>query len=232
MKARIAAAGALAALVAAPPALAANVDVQAVDGTTPTSNAWAPNDAKANVGDTVTWHFNTVGSHNLQSSTANWTISTENRSSGDPPAVYTFSAEGTYGFRCSLHAEMTGTVTVGNPPPPPPPPLSEQPFANDQAAPTVFEVTDERRPRLTRVRAAGLDGAARVRFRLDEPGRVTVRLERGSRMIRRRTLTLRRAGARTVTLRGLAAGTYRVEVRARDLARNRSRLQRAQVTVG
>ena len=45
----------------------------------------------------------------------------------------------------------------------------------------MFEVTDERRPRLTRVRAAGGDGAARVRFRLDEPGRVTVRLERGSR---------------------------------------------------
>jgi plastocyanin len=231
MKAWIAVAGVLAALAASPPALAANVDVQAVDGTTPTNNAWSPSEAKANVGDTVTWHFNTVGSHNLQSTTANWTISTENRSSGAPPATYTFTAEGTYGFRCSLHAEMTGMVTVGNPPPPPPPPLSEQPFANDQPAPTVFEVTDEQRPRLTRVRAAGLDGAARVRFRLNEPGRVTVRLERGSRKVRTHTLTLRRAGTGTVTLRDLAAGTYRVEVRARDLARNRSRLQRAQVTV-
>jgi plastocyanin len=230
MKARIAAAGTLAALAAASPALAANVDVQAVDGTTPTNNAWSPSDVKANTGDTVTWHFNTPGSHNLQSTTANWTISTENRSSGSPPATYTFGAEGTYGFRCSLHAEMTGTVTVGNPPPPPPPPLSEQPFANDQPAPTVFEVTDERRPRLTRLRAAGLDGAARVRFRLNEPGRVTVRLQRGS-TVRRAALTLRRAGKGTVTLRDLAAGTYRVQVRARDLARNRSRLQRAQVTV-
>jgi len=231
MKARIAAAGALVALAAAPPALAANIDVQAVDGTTPTNNAWSPPDPKANVGDTVTWHFNTVGAHNLQSTTANWTISTENRWSGAPPATYTFTAEGTYGFRCSLHAEMTGAVTVGTPPPPPPPPLSEQPFANDQPAPTVFEVTDERRPRLSGVRAAGRDGAARVRFRLDEPGRVTVRLERGGRKVRSRTVSLRRAGSRAVTLRGLAAGTYRVEVRARDLARNRSRVASERVTV-
>ena len=230
MKGRIAVAGALAALVAAPPALAANVDVQAVDGTTPTNNAWSPVEPKANVGDTVTWHFNTVGLHNLQATTTNWTMSTENRSSGAPPAIYTFTAEGTYGFRCSLHAEMTGTVTVGSPPPPPPPPLSEQPFANDQAAPTVFEVTDERRPRVTRVRATGGEGAARVHFTLDEPGRVTIRLERGSRGYTR-TVTMRRAGARTVRLRGLAADSYLVEVRARDLGGNRSRVKHAHVTV-
>ena len=39
---------------------------------------------------------------------------------------------------------------------------------------------------------------------------------------------MRRAGARTVTLRGLAAGSYRVEVRARDLGGNRSRVKHAQ----
>ena len=133
-----------------------------------------------NVGETVTWHFNTVGAHSLFSDSANWSISTDNRSAGAQPATYTFMAEGLYEFVCGLHAEMTGTVTVGTPPPPPPPPLSEQQFANDQPAPTVFEITDEQRPRLTRVRAAGLDGAARVRFRLNEPGRVTVRVERGS----------------------------------------------------
>lgn len=230
MKGRIAA-GLLVALAVAPPALAANVDVQAVDGTTPTNNAWSPSDVRANAGDTVTWHFNTAGLHNLQSTTPNWTISTENRSSGSPPATYTFTAVDTYGFRCTLHAEMTGTVTVGNPPPPPPPPLSEQEFDNDQPAPTVFEVTDERRPRLSRVRVAGLDGAVRVRFRLNEPGRATVRLQRGSRTLRRQGLTLRRAGSGIVTLRDVAAGTYRIEVRARDLARNRSRVKRVQVTV-
>jgi plastocyanin len=230
MKARIAVAGAVVALVAAPPALAANANVNAVDGATPTTNAWSPSDVTVNVGETVTWHFDSVGSHNLQSDSANWSIATENRSAGAPPATYTFSAEGTYLFRCGLHNEMRGSVTVGSPPPPPPPPLSEQPFANDQAAPSVFEVTDHRRPRVTRLRTAGLDGAARVRFRLSEPGRATIRLERGSRGYTR-TITIRHAGRRAVVLRGLAEGRYRVEVQARDLGGNRSQVKHTRVTV-
>ena len=229
MKGRIAVAGLLAALAAAPPALAANAEVRAVDSAIEDQNRWEPANVTVNAGETVTWRFDTLGAHNVKSTTTNWTMSTSNLHSG-ATATYTFAAEGTYDFRCDLHSNMSGRVTVGNPPPPPPPPLSEQPFVNDQPAPTVFEVTDERRPRLTRVRVAGLDGAARVRFRLNEPGRVTVRLERGS-TVRRQTMTLRRAGTGIVTLRDLAAGTYRVEMRARDLARNRSRLKRTQVTV-
>jgi plastocyanin len=231
MKARIAVTGVLAALAAAPPALAANADVQAVDGPTATTNSWSPSAVSVNVGDTVTWRFDgTSSAHNVRSTTTNWNIDTPFAVAG-PPAGYTFTAVGTYDFVCGLHPEMTGRVTVGSPPPPPPPPLSEQPFANDQPAPSVFEITDERRPRLSRVRAAGRDGAARVRFRLDEPGRVTVRLERGSRKVRSRTVRLRRAGSGAVTLRGLRAGAYRVEVRARDLALNRSRVERLRVTV-
>jgi hypothetical protein len=80
-------------------------------------------------------------------------------------------------------------------------------------------------------RRSALPGAARVHFRLDEPGRVTVRLERGARKVRSRTVRLRRAGSGAVTLRGLSAGRYRVEVRARDLGRNRSRVARVRVTV-
>ena len=231
MRGRIALAGALAVLAAAPPALAADAEVRAVDGATATSNSWSPAAVSVNVGEKVTWRFDgTATAHNVRSSSANWQMDSPFAVAG-PPVERTFSAAGIYDFVCGLHPEMTGRVTVGNPPPPPPPPLSEQPFANDQPAPTVFEVTDEQRPRLTRVRAAGRDGAARVRFRLDEPGRVTVRLVRGSRTVRRQGLTLRRAGTGAVTLRDLAAGTYRVEVRARDLASNRSRLKRAQVTV-
>ena len=230
MRGRIAVAGVFAALAAAPPAVAAPADVRAVDSAVEDQNRWEPADVSVNIGEAVTWRFDTVGAHNVKSTTPNWTMSTSNLHSG-ATASFTFTAEGIYRFRCDLHSNMFGSVTVGNPPPPPPPPLSEQEFANDQPAPTVFEVTDEQRPRLTRVRAAGLDGAARVRFRLDEPGRVTVRLKRGSRTVRQQALTLRRAGRGIVTLRDLAAGTYRVEVRARDLARNRARLKRAQVTV-
>lgn len=232
MKGRIAVSAALAALAVAPPALAANADVHAVDGPTGINdNSWSPVAVTVNVGDTVTWHFNTAASHNVRSTTANWSVDTPFRRTGDPPAAYTFTAEGIYDYVCGLHAEMTGRVTVGSPPPPPPPPLSEQPFDNDQPPLSVFEITDERRPRLSRVRAGGLDGAARIRFRLNEPGRVTVRVLRGSKRVRSRTVRLRRAGLRAVTLRGLPAGVYRVEVRARDLADNRSRLKRASVRV-
>jgi plastocyanin len=232
MRGRAAIAAAVAALAAAPPALAANADVQAVDGPTGSGdNSWSPAAVSVKVGDTVTWHFNTLAAHNVKSTTANWSIDTPFKSSGGAPETYAFTAEGTYGFVCELHSEMTGTVTVGTPPPPPPPPLSEQPFANDQPAPTVFEVTDERRPRVSRVSAGGREGSARVRFRLDEPGRVTVRLQRGGRTVRSRTVALRRAGSRTLNLRGLSAGLYRVEVRARDLAGNRSRVKRASVRV-
>jgi hypothetical protein len=130
---------------------------------------------------------------------------------------------------------MTGTVTVTDaggtlPPPPPPPPLSEQPWPNDQPAPTAFEVADEVAPELTRVRVARVAHGARVRFRLSEPGRVTITVTRGG-----RTVKTRRAsagdGANAFTVRGLRAGRYRVEVRARDLAGNRSQSRRARVTV-
>lgn len=230
MRPRIAVAGALAALAAAPPALAADAEVRAVDGPTDTTNAWSPVEVSVNAGEKVTWRFDgTAKAHNVQSASSNWQFSTPFAVAG-PPAEYTFAATGVYDFVCGLHPEMAGSVKVGDPPPPPPPPLSEQPFANDQAAPTVFEVTDRRRPRVTRVRTRSLQGAARVRFRLDEPGRVSIRLERGSRGFTR-NVRMRRAGRRTVTLRGLAAGRYRVEVRARDLGGNRSRLKRARVTV-
>ena len=230
MRRRIAVAGALTALAAAPPALAADAGVRAVDGATGTTNSWVPKAVSVSIGEKVTWRFDgTATAHNVRSDSANWQLDSPFAVAG-PPVERTFGAAGVYDFVCGLHPEMTGTVTVGDPPPPPPPPLSEQPFANDQPAPTVFEIADERRPRLTRLRASGLDGAARVRFRLDEPGRVTVRLARGS-AVRRQTLTLRRAGTGTVTLRDLAAGRYRVEVRARDLARNRARVKRARVSV-
>jgi plastocyanin len=232
MKGRIAVAATIGALAAAPPALAANADVQATDGPTGINdNSWSPSSVKVNVGDTVTWHFNTVASHNVRSTSPNWSIETPFRHAGDPPATYTFTAQGTYDFVCGLHSEMTGRVTVGNPPPPPPPPLSEQPFPNDQPAPSVLEITDEQRPELSRVHAGRIAGGVRVRFRLNEPGRVTVRVKRGGKTVRTRTVRVGRAASRSLRLRRLRAGTYRVELLARDLAGNRSRVKRARVTV-
>ncbi len=228
MRGRIAIAGAFVALAAAPPALAANADVRAVDGATDPENRWDPSAVSVQVGDTVTWRFDgTTQAHNVKSTTANWNIDTNFAVAG-PPASYTFTAEGVYDFACELHASMTGRVTVGAPPPPPP---SEQPFANDQPTLTVFERPDQIRPRLEAVRAAPVRNGARVRFRLSEPARVTVRIKLAGITIK----SARRAvegGRRSIVVRDRRLdGRYRVEVFARDLAGNRSQTERTSVRV-
>jgi plastocyanin len=225
---------ALAAALALPAsAAAADQTVQAVDATL----SWSPATVTVKAGESVTWTFaGTSQAHNVASSSSNWSLTTPIQA-GHPPVSYTFAAPGTYSFVCNVHpSTMTGTVTVtdasGNPPPPPPPPPpGEQPFPNDQSPPTVIEVSDTQRPRLTRVRAARIARGVRVRFHVSEPSRVTVRVRHGSRAVRTRTVTLRRAGTRALRVRGLRAGTYRVDVLARDVALNRSKLKRARVTV-
>jgi plastocyanin len=235
-----AALAALAATVLAGAARAANQTVQAVDGTAANNfvNTWSPAAVTVTAGDTVTWVFpDSNVSHNVVANSPNWSL-TNPFGPHHAPVSFTFAAQGTYAFVCEVHrSTMHGTVTVtdasGNPPPPPPPPpLSEQPFQNDQPSPTVLEITDDSRPALSRVRASRIARGARVRFRVSEPGSVTVRVKRGRRTVKSRTIRLARAGARTINLRGLRPGSYRIEVLARDLADNRSRIKRARVTVG
>ena len=69
-----------------------------------------------------------------------------------------------------------------------------------------------------------------MRFRLSEAGRATLALKRGQKTVKTRTVDVRK-GVNAVTVRGLHAGGYRVEVRARDLSGNASRIKRARVTV-
>ena len=122
----------------------------------------------------------------------------------DPaPVTYRFDTEGTYTFVCKFHADtMTGQVKVGNPPPPPPPPLSEQPFPNDQQPPTQLDVSDEKRPRLSRVRVAAVRSGARVRFRLSERARVTLRVKLAGITVRTTRRTFR-AGAKAPECAGV-----------------------------
>lgn len=225
---------ALAAALALPAqAAAADQTVQAVDATL----AWSPPNVTVKAGESVTWTFaGTSQAHNVASSSANWSLTTPIQAN-HPPVSYTFASAGTYSFVCNVHpSTMTGTVTVtdasGNPPPPPPPPPpGSQPFPNDQSPPAVVEVSDTQRPRLTRVRAARIARGVRVRFHVSEPARVTVRVRHDGHTVRTRTVRLHRAGTKALRIRGLRAGVYRVDVLARDVALNRSKVKRARVTV-
>jgi plastocyanin len=227
----------LATLVLAPAASAQTV--QAVDGTAADNynNRWTPQTTTIKVGESVTWSFaGTSALHNVASSGANWSFRNGDPGSGSPSASYTFTKPGTYRFICEVHAtSMFGDVLVtdasGNPPPPPPPPpLSEQPFPNDAGTPSAFEVDDALGPRLSRTWARGRRHAARVGFRLDEPAVVTVRVRR-ARLTVKRTRGMYLRGRRHLTIRHLRPGAYRLDIAARDLSGNRSRVRHVRVAV-
>ena len=57
-----------------------------------------------------------------------------------------------------------------------------------------------------------------MRFRLSEAGTLTVKLTRGK-SVKTRTVNVRK-GTSSVTVKGLRAGSYRVQVSAKDLAAN------------
>lgn len=226
-----------AAALAFPAAASADITIQAVDATpaAPDTNVWSLTDVSIKVGESVSWSFaGTTLVHNVRSDSANWSLSSPFAVAG-PTVTKTFDTPGTYAFLCELHRNtMTGVVRVSDetgapPPPPPPPPLSEQPYANDAPPLTVFEVRDTVAPVLDRVRASRVAGGVRVRFRLSEDGTVVIKLRRAGRVVKTRTVA---AGARSATIRGLKAGSYRVEVSAKDLAGNAAKggPSRARVT--
>jgi plastocyanin len=218
--------GIVAALMFAPAAYAQGASVQALDDTL----KWSPDQVTIKAGESVTWTWDGDPPHNVKSTTTNWDV--DYRS----PTAHQFTNPGTYDYLCQFHAGMTGTVIVTDaggtpPPPPPPPPPSEQPWTNDQQPPTVFELADQKRPRLARVRIASVRNGARVRFRLSERAQVIVRLRRGGVVVR----TARKMfgkGARTFTVRHRRLdGRYRVEVLARDLSGNRSSIELARLRI-
>jgi plastocyanin len=224
-------------LAFAPSAYAQGATIQAVDA----GATWSPPSSRSDpirikAGETVTWSFTgTTDLHNVASSSSNWSFRNE-FARGGPPASYMFATSGTYDFKCEVHQTMTGTVAVADasgtpPPPPPPPPPSEQEWANDQAPPTVFELVDEVRPELTRVRVDAVRNGARARFTLSERARVHVRLLRAGVPVKSARKTFG-PGSGRVTVRGRRLeGRYRVEVFARDLSGNRSAVERDWLTV-
>lgn len=222
--------------VSAPSAAAAPATVAGND-----QLLFAPANVAVEPGETVTWTFaGTTQAHNVanngsEPADAPWTAFTTDPKVAAPPVSYTFTTPGVYKFICTVHTDtMVGTVTVGEGaiPQGSTPPPSQQPFGNDATSPVTIEKVslDKAKPRLSSVSARrAATGAVRVRFRVNEQSEVQVRLKRGSRTIK--TATARGTGTRSITVRGARAGRYRVEVRATDLAGNRSSLKRTSITV-
>ena len=77
--------------------------------------AYDPQDITVFVGDSVVWTNLDTNSHTVTS-----TSGPESFDSGIIPAArtftFTFTTLGAYEYECSLHSQMTGTVTVEHPP--------------------------------------------------------------------------------------------------------------------
>ena len=71
--------------------------------------SYSPGSVTVAVGDTVTWTNSDAQAHTATADDASWDSgSIGNGASG----TVTFSTAGTFPYHCSIHPEMTGTVTV------------------------------------------------------------------------------------------------------------------------
>jgi plastocyanin len=201
-----------------------------------TNFKWVPDNVTIKAGETVTWNW--TGFHNVKSTSTNWDVRGTTTGFQHP-----FPAPGTYTYVCEFHSVdsngqplMVGSVTVTDasgtpPPPPPPPPLSEQHWGNDQQPPSAFELVDQVRPELDRVRVARVRNGARVRFHVSERAQVVVRFKRGGIVVKSRRKTFGKGAGRLTVRDRRMHGRYLVEVLARDLSRNRSAVERDRVTI-
>jgi plastocyanin len=131
---------------------------------------------------------------------------TPSHSTGDT-YLHTFTDTGTFSYHCKVHAGMRGQVVVSDPYPP-----------------LIYGVSV--RPRST-CSGKGCD-RPKLRITSDEPGTLLGRIERktggGWKPVRALARAKLKAAQNTIALptKGLDEGAYRVAVRARDGAGNRS----------
>jgi plastocyanin len=199
--------------------------------------AWDKPVVNIQPGDSVRWSFaGTVQVHNVKSTSPNWEIDSE---LGPVPAPdsppYTFTAVGDYTFVCEVHSSMTGTVRVAEGPPPPPVvvPLSQQPLANDFAAPVAPETAvavDKTKPGLSSLSAKRRSKGARVTFKVSEESAVGVVFSRGGKIVKTYAVELG-TGTRALNAKGLRRGRYVVTLVAVDIAGNKSKARRLRVNV-
>ena len=195
---------------------------------------FTPSAVQARVGDEVTWSWD--GSARDHSVTA---LPGQAEAFDSDPGTFpsfdshprgstfshTFTRAGRFGYVCKVHPEMRGAVNV-----------------------LAAGAPDTLRPQITRARLRPSrvcprrtercrTTRTRVRFGISEEANLVVRVERRIRPGVYRTRRRRTEAVRTgrvsvpVPVRGLSPGRYRVSLRARDDAGNRSRVVRLGLVV-
>jgi plastocyanin len=72
--------------------------------------SYSPASVTVNVGDSVTWTNSDAQAHTATADDASWDSGTIGGSGGT--GAVTFSTAGTFPYHCTIHPQMTGTVTV------------------------------------------------------------------------------------------------------------------------
>ena len=97
------------AIAAVPAHAQATVVIDSVDTS---ASQFQPANVTIDAGDTVRWEFDQAATtHNVTSNTPNWTIA-ESRAPNGEAITRRFDTPGVYGFVCTIHNGMTGSVTV------------------------------------------------------------------------------------------------------------------------
>jgi plastocyanin len=95
-----------------PPAASADVSIQSTsDGYGGTDNSFSPASVRVARGGTVTWHNGTGVTHNVTfGPAAGAPENVPSHASGEN--ARTFGTAGSFSYRCTIHAGMTGVVAV------------------------------------------------------------------------------------------------------------------------
>ena len=88
-----------------------NTQASAVNEVSIQGFAFTPSDITVKKGTTVTWTNNDSTVHTVQETDSNAGPNSSNLSTGNK-YQFTFDKTGTYHYHCSIHPDMTGTVTV------------------------------------------------------------------------------------------------------------------------
>jgi plastocyanin len=225
--------------------------------------AWDKPAVSVTTGDTVTWDIDSGDNqfHNAQGEDGPddaWKGKVIVPLGTTGKGSFTFTKPGEYGFRCLVHAGMTGKVTVTGDPVTPTPTPSSTPTAEPTTspvptrtatptatAPPVVSGSDRTTPAplgasrgdvtapvVSKLKLKAVAHGARVSFTLSETSTVTIRFKRGKRAVRTIKLSTR-AGSRSFTVRSsqLVRARYTVEVEARDARGNQAAVQSAKVRV-